>query len=289
MPLAFGTLDWSSTRVGVYEKSFTVSHADVDFLGEFEISRLLGALEAAAVEASARAGYGPAEYHRIGRVWIIRRTRLERLAPIGGGDRLVISTHVEDIRRARSLRRYEIGRVGGFGPVAPGPVARATTDWVHCDALSGKPVVISDELAAALCSGTPGPALPRAHPVPLPTAPATTETMVRIRPSDLDHMDHVNNARWADLLLDAAQEALPEAGVEAGASGTLRPRSFDLEYLMPAGMEQNVSIFSWVDPSETETVVTQIARDAGTQLLVRAQSRWLRIHPPEFRGAPPSW
>ena len=273
----------------VYEKSFTVSHADVDFLGEFEISRLLGALEAAAVEASAQAGYPPAEYHRIGRVWIIRRTRLERLAPIGGGDRLVISTRVEDIRRARSLRRYEIGRVGGFGPVAPGPVARATTDWVHCDALSGKPMVVSRELAAALCFGTPGPALPRAQPVPLPTPPAAAETMVRIRPSDLDHMDHVNNARWADLLLDAGQEALPEAGVETEESGTLRPRSFDLEYLAPAGLDQNVSIFSWVEHSGAETVVTQVARDARARLLVRAQSRWLRIHPPEFRGAPPNW
>ena len=275
--------------MGVYEKSFTVSHADVDFLGEFEVSGLLGALEAAAVEASARAGYGPAEYARIGRLWIVRRTHLEKLAPVGGGDRLVISTRVEDFRRARSLRRYDIERVGGFGPVAAGPVARATTDWVHCDAVSGKPTRISDELATALCAGTPVGTLPRSRPIPLPRSRPDAAMSVTIRSSDLDHMDHVNNARWADLLGDAARAALADSGRETGEIGILRPRELDLEYLAPASFGRKVSIYSWISQSREDTEVVQIARDARELVLVRGRSRWVPTRPPEFRGAPPNW
>src|SRR5215831_11117599 len=93
-----------------FELEHRVSHADVDMLGEMKVASMLGFLEQAAVEASAALGFDPEWYAREGRVWIIRRTRLERLIPVGGRDALVAATHIADYRRARSLRAYEVYR-----------------------------------------------------------------------------------------------------------------------------------------------------------------------------------
>src|SRR5262249_35172266 len=62
-----------------YELERRISHADVDFLGELKVSALLGLLEQSAVEASTATGFDAARYARERRIWIIRRTRLERM------------------------------------------------------------------------------------------------------------------------------------------------------------------------------------------------------------------
>ena len=77
-----------------YALEHRVSHADVDLLGEIKVAAVLGLLEQTAVEASWDCGFDPSWYTAQGRVWIIRRTRLERLLPVGGGDRLQVATHV---------------------------------------------------------------------------------------------------------------------------------------------------------------------------------------------------
>src|ERR1700687_196751 len=123
----------------VYRLERRLSHADVDFVGELKVAALLGLLEQAAVEASTEAGFDPAWYAREGRMWIIRRTRLERFRPVGGSDTLEVETHVADFRRARSLRRYHVRRDGVI-------VAEATTDWVFCDVTSGRPMRYSDAM-----------------------------------------------------------------------------------------------------------------------------------------------
>jgi acyl-CoA thioesterase FadM len=77
-----------------YRLQRRVSHADVDFLGELKVSALLGLLEQAAIEASIDAGFDAAWYMREGRIWIIHRTRLQRVVPVGGGDRIEVETDV---------------------------------------------------------------------------------------------------------------------------------------------------------------------------------------------------
>src|SRR5512135_1920833 len=118
-----------------YQLQRHLSHADVDFLGELKVAALLGLLEQAAVEASSAAGFDAEWYARERRIWIIRRTRLERIVPVGGTDTIAVETAILDVRRARSLRRYQVRR-------GPELVARATTDWVYCNADTGRPVSV---------------------------------------------------------------------------------------------------------------------------------------------------
>ena len=67
---------------------------------------------------------------------------LQRLVPVGGGDRIEVETHVCDCRRVRSLRRYVVRK----GAVE---IAHATTDWVYCDSATGRPSRVAEALQQA--------------------------------------------------------------------------------------------------------------------------------------------
>jgi len=274
--------------MSTYQLERRLSHAEVDFLGELKVGALLGLLEQAAVEASTAAGYGAERYTREGRVWIIRRTRLKRLQPVGGTDGLTIETSVQDFRRARSLRRYDVRRKDD-------PVARATTDWVYCDLASGRPVRIDADLQRALSAASPTP-LPRAEALPGEPISEPDRFEIVVRPSHLDHVRHVNNGIYANFLEDAAFASFAARGfplprmLEQG--GALRIAELDIEYLNAAVIGDSLEVRTWVvdgnvaaSPASTCTVLQSICRDSTE--IVRAVTQWVwRRSSPILGGIP---
>jgi acyl-CoA thioester hydrolase len=230
-----------------YALEHRVSHADVDLLGEVKVTAVLGLLEQAAVEASWDCGFDPGWYTAQGRVWIIRRTRLERLLPVGGGDRLRVETHVLDWRRARSLRSYQVRRADD--PTAGAVVARATTDWVYCDLATGRPVSVTDDMRRGF-SGDELVTLPRARALPEAGAGEPVAMPLVVRPSLLDHVTHVNNTAYAAMLEDGAFELFASFGWSAARmlehGGALRMRRLDLEYLDDAVAGDELVVRSWL-------------------------------------------
>ena len=232
-----------------YALEHRVSHADVDLLGEVKVAALLGLLEQAAVEASWECGFDPGWYTAQRRVWIIRRTRLERALPLGGGDRVRIATHVLDWRRARSLRAYAVERLGTDGAAVT--AAHATTDWVYCDMTTGRPASVPEEMRRAF-SGTEDVTLPRARAIAESGPGEPVVLPLVVRPSLLDHVTHVNNAAYAAMLEDGAFELFAAHGwpvarmLECG--GALRMTRIDLEYLDAAVAGDDLLVRSWIVP-----------------------------------------
>jgi acyl-CoA thioester hydrolase len=291
-----------------YVLEHRVSHADVDLLGEVKVTALLGLLEQAAVEASWDCGFGPEWYADQGRVWLIRRTRLERWTPVGGGDLLRTATEVLDWRRARSLRSYEIRRGARDGSTRGDGrdplVARATTDWVYCDLASGRPVKIPEPMQRAFSGDGPLPVLPRARSLIESGADEAVEMGVIVRPSLLDHVTHVNNAAYAAFLEDGAFElfAARGLGVERmlALGGALRIHRIDLEYLDDAVAGDALVVRSWLLPDAAGAraeigsaerprgarLAQTIARENGERIL-RAASEWVwRVRPAVLGGVP---
>jgi acyl-CoA thioester hydrolase len=271
-----------------------LSHADVDFLGELKVAALLGLLEQAAVAASAAVGFDAERYTREGRIWIIRRTRLERCVPVGGGDRLDVETHVLDFRRARSLRQYTVRR----GEVV---VAHATTDWVYCDLHTGRPARVPAALQQAFDDREAPPRLARAASVAA-VAPADAVIYeVIVQPSHLDHVAHVNNAVYANFLEDGAFAHFAAHGWPLtrmlAAGGALRVGWLDIEYLNDALVGDHLIVQSWcVDPRglaagsdrlpQHARMLQLIARADGAPV-IRAHSDWLwRTKPSVVGGVP---
>ncbi len=280
--------------MSTYRLARRLSHADVEFLGDLQVPALLGLLEQAAVEASTAVGFDAARYTREGRIWIIRRTRLHRLVPVGGGDTVDVETRVADFRRARSLRRYAVHCRAQI-------VAEATTDWVYCDLHSGRPVRIPEPLQRAFCGDDPGAALPRAAALPSHAPDTPVELALTVQPSHLDHIAHVNNAVYAAYLEDGAFALFAACGwplqrmLESG--GALRIERLDAEYLSDAAAGAQLHVHSWLlegsaiergqdRPPERARVLQTIRRNGGEEI-TRAHSEWVWRRRPEVVGGVP--
>ena len=74
--------------------------------------------------------------------WVVREHRIEYLLPAFAGEELEVKTWVENIRRVRSLRKYEFMRKSD-GRV----LVRGETDWVFVDARSGRPIAIPEAVS----------------------------------------------------------------------------------------------------------------------------------------------
>jgi len=74
--------------------------------------------------------------------WVIREHRIEYLLPAFQGEEIEIRTWVENIRKVRSLRKYEFRR-----KVDDKVLVRGETDWVFVDAQNGHPLAIPQEVA----------------------------------------------------------------------------------------------------------------------------------------------
>lgn len=74
--------------------------------------------------------------------WVVREHRIEYLLPAFAQEAIEIRTWVENIRRVRSLRKYEFVRK------ADGKMlVRGETDWVFVDAKTGIPRAVPDVVA----------------------------------------------------------------------------------------------------------------------------------------------
>ena len=72
--------------------------------------------------------------------WVIREHRIEYLFPAFEGEEIEIRTWVENIRKVRSLRKYEFVRKADNKILV-----RGETDWVFMDIKTGSPRAIPEE------------------------------------------------------------------------------------------------------------------------------------------------
>ena len=235
-------------------------------------------LAQAAIDASTDVGFDAAWYAQAGTHWLVRRTTFSILHPARTDDALTVATWVEDFRRVRSHRCYEVR--------GPGDVlcAAARTDWVYVDGTSGRPRRVPQEMERAFGLG---PDTPRAErpdwTAPLPP-PAPARHTRRVEYADLDALGHVNNATYLDVLGEAAIAALADVGwsIDRLAAEGAVPwlAEADLEYLDAAKHRDHLEATTWFGTSaESLTVHQLLTRTDDTRPIVRANSRWRWANP----------
>lgn len=124
-----------------FEYPHVVTREDIDELGHAGNFHYVRWMQNAAVAHSAANGWPPERYNELGAGWVVRAHQITYLKPAYEGDELVITTWVENIRPATSLRRYEIRRADGA------LLARAETDWAFINYATQKPVRIPPAVA----------------------------------------------------------------------------------------------------------------------------------------------
>ncbi len=181
--------------------------------------------------------------------WLVRAAELAILAPIRVGTSLTGSTRVVGFRRVWSRRRSEFRDADGV------LAAWIHIDWVLVDARGAPtriPAVFGDVF------GVPEDPLTLGR-VTLGEAPSdAARSRFVVRPQELDPMDHVNNAVYADWL--------DEAIIAAGDTDATRaiPRTVALEYALAAAPGVAVESVAWRIEDDW---VARVADAAGSDLL----------------------
>lgn len=133
----------------MYTKPFVIPETAIDENGHVNNVMYVQWMQDIAVEHYESIG-GTIPMQRAGATWVVREHRIEYLLPAFLGEEIEINTWVENIRRVRSLRKYEFIRA-----LDRNVLVKGETDWVFVDIKSGKPVAIPDQVADVFAPSAP--------------------------------------------------------------------------------------------------------------------------------------
>jgi acyl-CoA thioester hydrolase len=256
----------------VYTARIRVRHHELDCFGRVHPAVYLRYLALTAVDASADAGFDARWYAGAGGLWLVRRSTVSILQPTVADEELEIRTWVEDFRRVRSHRRYEMRDETGALRL------EARTDWVYVDAASGRPRRVPSEIEAAFAAGGVAgqPREPWSAPAP---PPAPWRGAHRVRVHELDSLAHVNNAVYLDVAVQATLDALADAGWPLdrliGEGSVPMLALADIEYLEAARYGDRLDLVTWFGTGGEALECHQtIARAGEARPLVQVTTRW---------------
>lgn len=118
-----------------FAHEIVVADVDIDELGHVNNAVYLRYVEEVAKAHSARQGYGLAEYRASGAIPVVRRHVVDYLGSAVRGERLRVSTWVEEMSGVRAMRHSEVARVGADEPM----LVRVRTTWVWLDPRTMRP------------------------------------------------------------------------------------------------------------------------------------------------------
>jgi acyl-CoA thioester hydrolase len=125
----------------IHSKTFIIPANAIDENGHVNNVAYVQWMQDIAVEHYESIG-GTNPMQLAGATWVVREHRIEYLLPAFAGEEIEIKTWVENIRRVRSLRKYEFIRKKN-GKI----LVRGETDWVFVDLQTGAPRAIPDEVS----------------------------------------------------------------------------------------------------------------------------------------------
>jgi acyl-CoA thioester hydrolase len=222
--------------------------------GLVRASTLLRYAQDVAWRHSEHLGFDRGWYQERGLGWVVRGLELELRHPIPMGHTLRVSTAVVGHRRIWARRLGECRLADGR------LAATVTTDWVLLDSRS-RVVRIPADFGVAFSNPEVRSEIIR---VPAPDGAPSHSLGLRVRTSELDPLDHVNNAVYVDWLDEALLAAgWPPTGVAGEARATR------IEYLASAARGDDATVELHGGPAGWTAVI----RRADGLELVRATNQ----------------
>jgi acyl-CoA thioester hydrolase len=124
----------------MYTHRFTIPSESVDQNGHVNNVYYVQWMQDIAIKHyKSMGGISPTE--ALGATWVVRSHQIDYFCPAFVGDEIEARTWVANLRRVRSLRRYEFVRV-----IDSQFLARGETDWVFVNAQNGRPLAIPEEI-----------------------------------------------------------------------------------------------------------------------------------------------
>jgi acyl-CoA thioester hydrolase len=124
----------------IFSKTFFIPQSAIDENGHVNNVAYVQWMQDIAVEHYSFIGGVEAQGYDA--TWVVREHRIEYLLPAYAGQEIEVKTWVENIRRVRSLRKYEFVRKSDSKVLVKGE-----TDWVFVDTKTGKPLPIPEKVS----------------------------------------------------------------------------------------------------------------------------------------------
>jgi acyl-ACP thioesterase len=251
-----------------YEAAYRVRFDEAGPDGRLRTSGLLRYTQDLAARHSDALGYDRAWYRERGLTWLVRTAELEIGAPIRYGAEVVGTTRVVGFRRVWS-RRESTFRVGTeFAAIV-------RIDWVLLDE-RGTPTRIPSEFEVFFESSGPSAGLQLGRVALGAPTPDARRRTINVRPQELDPLDHVNNAVYADWLDEAV---LAAAGDEGAAVVRALPRRVRLEYALAAEPREKLETLTWQNDGGWSCAVRR-SSDSSDLLRARLEAAGEPLEPP---------
>jgi acyl-CoA thioester hydrolase len=259
-----------------YKQCFQVRYYECDATGQLQNAAYLRFMQEAAFAASADAGYSHSTYAAMRRLWLIRQTVVDHLAPIRPGCVLEITTWNEGLRRVLARRVYEF-REKGSDELA----AKGYSDWVFLDRDGMAPASIPTTIVNAFFpEGPPEKPISR-RPFPKPSSPTDFHTFRKqVEWRDIDGMGHLTNAAYLAYADDCAVRVASQSGWrfphwdEKGIGFTTRRNR--IEYRQPAFLNDELEITTWLTDTQPSSMTRHytISRVTDGALIAQIQTLW---------------
>lgn len=178
----------------IYNEEFAIRQSDLDCYDNAKISTYLDLFQTVASNHAEQFGMGFAETHAKGIAWVITKIKLDIFTPLRPGERVRVETFPHPKGRIDYTRDYFVYKPDGT------LAAKGSSQWVHIDFSSRKILRPTLEFDGEFVDRAAYEST-RIEKVDAITAPPCFTYAVT--PLDFDHNEHVNNARYADMLLCA--------------------------------------------------------------------------------------
>lgn len=139
----------------IFEHTIVVGDEDIDELGHASNIAYVKWVQDVAVLHSTAVGFDVDAYRRMGAIFVIKRHEVDYLRSAMKGDRLRLRTFIATVNAASCRRSTEIVRESDEITLA-----KAETQWVFIDIVTGRPRRIEDEVRTAFL-GAEAHAVPR--------------------------------------------------------------------------------------------------------------------------------
>jgi acyl-CoA thioesterase FadM len=202
--------------------------------------------------------------------WIIKRTMMTFASSIPMHTSLELKTFGIGFSRITAMRGYEAREA--LAPQGE-PLASAKTLWVYVNA-NGRPMRLPERTAEIwMPDGVLAPQPDQPFPTFPESQPITTLAVLKF--SEIDLMQHLNNASVVEILDNAGWEALASSKITP-ACARFAIRHYDIEYGDSPRFGEQLEIQNWFEPFPAPghefNRFQHVMR--GGKTMVRACSRW---------------
>lgn len=258
-----------------FTKTFRVRWSEGNAIGQVDLSGYLRYLMETAWDWGASGGISIAENERLGLAWIIRENELNLYRPLRPGDVFDFTIWLINWRRVRGTRGFELRLKDGDELIARGVQQVATLD-----SKTFRPVRFPDHLVERFLMENPRVIQQQRFPKfqTLPEKALVTQRDIEWR--DLDLLEHVNNATYADFAEEAAAQALAAAGWSRSHlkahDYSIVNRRFHIQYQSPALWGETLNVATYLVELEPAggTWTIAVERPSDSQSIVKCMLEW---------------